>query len=206
MTSKFTSGLSMKGPAMKFLLRFVVIFGLLIAPWPGLNEAYSHYFQSLGQMVFNPAGETQRMVIFSPASGRIPGMDTRLTLENSELADASGKGLVKRTEIDTRSIGWVPTALTMALVLATPIPWMRRLTALAGGLVLIQLFIFFSLQAWVWNNSADLSLLTLSNFEQRVIDELDYALMNQLGISFTVPVLIWAIVTFRRQDQDVLAT
>ena len=77
--------------------------------------------------------------------------------------------------------------------------------ALAGGLVLIQLFIFFSLQAWVWNNSADLSLLTLSSFEQRVIDELDYALMNQLGISFTVPVVIWAIVTFRRQDQDALA-
>ncbi len=200
MTSKFT-----RGPAMRFLLWFLLIFGVLIAPWPGLNQAYSRYFQSLGQMAFNPSGESRRMVVFSPASGKIPGLDTRLTLENTELADASGQGRVERTEIDTRSIGWVPTALTVALVLATPIPWTRRLMALAGGLALIHLFIFFSLQAWVWNNSAGLSLLTLSSFEQRVVDELNYALMNQLGISFTVPVLIWTLVTFRRQDHDALA-
>jgi hypothetical protein len=190
---------------MRFLLWFLLIFGVLIAPWPGLNQAYSRYFQSLGQMAFNPSGESRRMVVFSPASGKIPGLDTRLTLENTELADASGQGRVERTEIDTRSIGWVPTALTVALVLATPIPWTRRLMALAGGLALIHLFIFFSLQAWVWNNSAGLSLLTLSSFEQRVVDELNYALMNQLGISFTVPVLIWTLVTFRRQDHDALA-
>ncbi len=195
-----------RGPALGFLLRFAVVFGLLIVPWPGLNQAYSSYFRSLGQMVFNPSSGAQRMVIFSPASGKIPGMDTRLTLENAALADSTGRGLVEHTEIDSRSIGWVPTALTMALVLATPIPWLRRLAALVGGLVLIHLFIFFTLQCWVWNNSADLSLLTLSSLEQRVISELNYALMNQLGISFTVPVLIWVLVTFRRQDQDALAT
>ena len=39
-------------------------------------------------------------------------------------------------------------------------------------------------------NSPDLSLLTLSAFEQRVVGELNYALMNQLGISFTVPVVM----------------
>ena len=191
---------------MKFLLRFLVIFGLLIVPWPGLNQAYSQYFQSLGQMVFNPAGETKRMVVFSPASGKIPGMDTRLALENAGLADASGRGPVRSTEIDARSIGWVPTALTMALVLATPIPWTRRLLALAGGVVLIHLFIFFTLQAWIWNYSPDVSLLTLSQWQQRVVGELNYALMNQLGISFTVPVVIWTLVTFRRQDQDALTT
>ena len=162
-----------RGPAMGFLLRFVAIFGLLIVPWPGWNQAYSHYFQSLGQMVFNPSGETRRMVVFAPASGKIPGMDTRLTLENAELADSTGKGLVEATELDSRSIGWVPTALTAALVLATPIPWRRRLIALAGGLVLIHLFIFFTLQSWIWNNSVDLSLLTLSSFGQRVVGELN---------------------------------
>jgi hypothetical protein len=74
-------------------------------------------------------------------------------------------------------------------------------TALAGGLVLIHLFIFFTLQAWVWNNSADVSLATLSAFWKNVADQLDYALMDQLGVSFTVPVIIWIIVTFRRRDE-----
>ena len=200
MTSKFKSG-----PAMKFLLRFVVIFGLLIAPWPGLNQAYSCYFQSLGQMVFGTSGEGPRKVTVEPSSGKREGLDTRIVLQNTALTAGDGKKLVRAEEIDSRSIGWVPTALTVALVLATPIPWTRRLTALAAGLVLIHLFIFLSLQSWIWNNSPSVSLLTLSSFWQHAVDELNYALMNQLGISFSVPVVIWTLVTFRRQDQDALA-
>ncbi len=195
-----------RGPGLGFLLRFVVIFGLLIAPWPGLNQAYSHYFQSFGQMAFNRSGALPRMVVFAPATDNAAWIDTKMTLENAALVDNTGKGPVKSAEIDSRSIGWVPTALTIALVLATPIPWRRRLLALAGGVVLIHLFIFFTLQSWIWDNSADLSLLTLSSVGQRMVGELDYALMNQLGVSFSVPVVIWILVTFRRQDQDALAT
>jgi hypothetical protein len=201
MTSKFT-----RGPALRFLLRFLVIFGLLIAPWPGLNQAYSGYFQSLGQMVFGSSGESPRKVTVEPSSGERVGLDTRIILQNTAFAASDGKKLLRAEEIDSRSIGWVPTALTVALVLATPIPWTRRLTALAGGLVLIHLFIFLSLQSWIWNNSPSVSLLTLSSFWQQAVDELNYALMNQLGISFTVPVVIWTLVTFRRQDQNALAT
>ena len=100
----------------------------------------------------------------------------------------------------------MPTALTAALVLATPISWRRRLIALAGGLVLIHLFILVSLQSWIWNNSTGVSLLALSSFWQQAADDLNYTLMNQLGVSFSVPVIIWVLVTFRRQDQDALAT
>jgi hypothetical protein len=141
-----------------------------------------------------------RMVVFQPSPDKDSVRDTQLTLENAKLADSTGKGPVRRTELDSRSIGWVPTALTMALVLATPVSWPRRLTALAGGLVLIHLFIFFSLQCWIWDKSAEMSLLTLSNLGQRVMDEMNYALMNQLGASFSIPVMIWILVTFRRQD------
>jgi len=191
---------------MGFLLRFVVIFGLLIAPWPGWNVAYSHYFQALGQMAFNSSGEGPRKVIFQPASGEHPGLDTRVTLENTALLENGDKRGVHAEEIDARSIGWVPTALTTALVLATPIPWPRRLAALAGGLVLIHLFIFLTMQSWVWNNSPGVALTTLSSFWQQAADALSYALLSQIGASFSVPVVIWILVTFRRQDQDALAT
>jgi hypothetical protein len=183
-----------------FALRFIVIFGLLIAPWPGLNQAYSRYFQSFGQWSFDATGDSGRKVIFAPASGEVPELDTRVTLENTALASSSGQVEGRRTGLNTRSIGWVPTALTIALVLATPIPWGRRLGALAAGLVLIHLFIYVSLLSWVWNESTELSLLSLSNFWKQALDELNYELMNQLGISFSVPVVIWVIVAFRRTD------
>ncbi len=112
--------------------------------------------------------------------GQTGGLDTLIILQNTTLTAPDGEDAARR-EIDSRSIGWVPTALTIALVLATPIPWTRRLLALAGGLVLIHLFIFFTLQSWIWNKSTDVSLMALSGFWQRAADSLNYALMNQLG-------------------------
>jgi hypothetical protein len=190
---------------MWFLLRAVLIFAFFIAPWPGLNQAYSRYLQSVGNIAFSFSLDSRRKVVFQPATGEHPGLDTRIILENTALLAGDPKHAIHATEFNSRSIGWVPTALTAALVLATPIPWRRRLGALAGGLVLIQLFILFSLQSWIWAKSSIISLMALSDFWQRAADELNYALMVQLGVSFTVPVIIWVLVTFRRQDQDALA-
>ena len=190
-----------RDPIIGFVFRFVFIFGLLIAPWPGWNEWYSHYFQQVSKVALN-LGEGKRVVILesNPTDSAANGLDTRMTLCNRELLDASGKGPLKRTGLNTRSIGWVPTALTMALVIATPIPWRRRARSLLGGLVLVQAFILLTLLSWIWDNSSDLSLLTLSPFWKTAVDDLNYALLIQLGASFSVPVMIWVVVTFRRQD------
>jgi hypothetical protein len=102
--------------------------------------------------------------------------------------------------LDTRSIGWDPTALTIALILATPVPWRRRGWALLWGLVLVNLFILFSLQSWIWNASPNISLTTLSPFWKEMADDLEYTLITQMGVSFSMPVLIWIVVTFRLED------
>jgi hypothetical protein len=191
----------LRDPVIGFVSRFVLIFGLLIAPWPGWNGLYGQYFREFGQMVFD-RDEGKCMVHFVPNEGQagLASLDTEMTLANRDLIDDQGKGLVKRSELDTRSIGWVPTALTMGLILATPIPWGRRILALLGGLILIHGFIIFSLQSCIWSNSPELSLMTLPPFWKEVADELDYTLMNQLGASFSVPVLIWILVAFCRKD------
>ncbi len=185
----------------RFALRFALIFGLLILPWPGWNDRYGGYFRGLGEAVFT-CDDGKRAVIFTPYQGAAtePGLDTQITLANRDLLDSTGKGLTKKTELNTRSIGWVPTALTIALITATPIPWRRRIWALAGGTVLVHGFILFSLQSWIWNNSPELSLLQLSGFWKSVADDLDYTLINQIGASFAVPVLIWIVVTFTSHD------
>jgi hypothetical protein len=47
--------------------------------------------------------------------------------------------------------------------------------------------------------------MTLTPFWQAVIDNLDYTLLTQMGASFSVPVLIWILVTFRGEDGRVFA-
>jgi hypothetical protein len=190
-----------RDPVTGFLLRFVLVFGLLIFPWPGWNEIYGQYFRQLGQAAFS-RDDGKRIVLFFKNDGPTysSGLDTKITLGNRDLIDVTGKGTVKTTGINTRSIGWVPTALTVALIAATPISLRRRFCALPGGLAFVHAFILFSLQAWIWNNSPDVALLQLSAFSKEIADDLDYTLINQLGASFSVPVLIWILVTFRSQD------
>jgi hypothetical protein len=184
-----------------FLIRFVLFFGLLILPWPGWNELYGQGFRAIGNAIFARDGE--KCVLYLAAHRQTQGfsaLDTRITIGNRELVDSAGKGPATMLGIDTRSIGWIPTALTITLIVATPIPWQRRLWALVLGFILIQGFIAFSIWVYIWNESTNVSLVTLSPFWKQIADGLQYTLVTQMGISFTVPVLVWISVTFQRGD------
>ena len=185
----------------RFVGRFGLIFLFLILPWPGLNQAYDHYFRALGQLAFS-RNDDQRLVRFSdpPPQPAPSGLTTRMTLGNRDLMGANGQGRGEVVDLDTRSIGWMPTALTVTLILATPIGWRRKAWALVWGLLLVHLFILFSLQTWIWNEEPALSLLPLSPLAKQIIDDTQYQLVTQLGASFSVPVLIWLLVSFRRED------
>lgn len=184
-----------------FLLRFAVIYGLLIAPWPGWNSVYSEGFRYVGNALFG--SHEGNCLLYFEAHQQTQGfdsLDTRIVVANRSLADATGKGPAQLLGIDPRSIGWTPTALTIAMIIATPLPWRRRTWALTGGLMLIHLFIVFSVWVYIWDGSAEISLVTLSPFWKQVADELQYTLVTQLGVSFSVPLFIWILVTFSRKD------
>ena len=180
---------------------FIVIFGLLVFPWPGWNEIYGGYFRALGQAAFTRE-DGQRIVRFHPTHMQhgFSSLETEMALGNRALADSTGKGPGEVVTLDTRSIGWLPTALTIALILATPVPLRQRAWALLWGLLLIHAFILFSLQVWIWDYSSSVSLFKLSPFWQTFMDDLQYTLLQQLGASFSVPILIWILVTIRRED------
>ena len=182
-------------------VRFIVIFGVLVIPWTGWNAIYSSYFRALGTVAFSRQ-DAQRVVLFDQDQMMhgFSSLDTRMTLGNRALADSSGKGKARKITLDTRSIGWMPTALTIALILATPVPWRQRAWALLWGLLLVHAFILFSLQVWIWDKSANLSLMSPPPFLQTILDEMEYTLLTQLGCSFSVPILIWILVTFRREN------
>jgi len=184
-----------------FALRFAVVFGLLIAPWPGWNDWYASCFRTLGNTAFarnNPAC----LLYFTAArqTHDFAALDTQIVIGNRSLADPDGRGPVTRQGLDSRSIGWIPTALTLALILASPISWKRRFLASLYGLILVHAFILFSLAVLIWNESTTVSLITLPPFWKTVADGLEYTLIVQMGASFSVPVLIWILVVFGRAD------
>ena len=184
-----------------FELRFILLCGILLFPWPGWNQLYGQYFCAVASVAF-PRVQDNRLVIFTPHTQTqgFSSLDTQIMLGNLAFMDRAGHGPAKLLGFDSRSEAWVPTALTMALILSTPIPWRRRVGALFFGLILIHCFILFCIQTWIWDESSELSLWAINPFWQTVLDSLVYNLITQIGISFFVPVLIWVFLCFRPTD------
>jgi hypothetical protein len=183
---------------LRFLCWFALLYGLLILPWPGWNSVYGGYFRALGRSLFAEEGG-RRMVRFEAAPGR-PAIDTSITIANRDRVDAAGLVPARILWLDARSVGWVPTALITALTVASPVPWKRRCWALGWGLLLVHIFIMFSVGCYIWNESAALGLVNFTPFEKTVAAGLEETLVTQLGASFVVPALIWLVVTFRMID------
>ena len=183
-----------------FLWRFALVYGLLIFPWPAFNKAYGGYFRALGQATFSRSGGPRYLQFEAVPEELHHRLDTRIAIANRDQADRAGNVPLHYLELDTRGVGWVPTALLLALILATPVSWPRRAAALIWGLIAVHGFILFSIASTIWNNSTELSLLTLTPFWKSVVEGLDETLVTQMGASFVVPVFIWILVTIRKQD------
>ena len=126
-----------------FLIRFVVVFGLLIFPSPAWNELYGKGFRAVGNAVF--ARDDEKCVLYFEGHRQTQGfsaVDTRINIGNRHLVDNNGKGPAAFLVLNTRSVGWLPTALTVALIVATPVPWWRRCWALWGVLLINALSYF----------------------------------------------------------------
>jgi len=190
-----------------FLGRFILVYALLIVPWPGLTAAYGAYFRALGRTVFaHESGRRDVTVEANPDHARFD-LDTLFNLANRDQVDASGNVPVRRLGLDSRGVGWVPTALIIALALATPGSGRRRLGIFAACLLCIHCYILFSVAVYIWNNTdaaSGLDLVTLNPFWKQVMNGLEETLITQMGPAFVLPVVLWALIAFRRQDYAAL--
>jgi hypothetical protein len=100
-------------------------------------------------------------------------------------------------------MAYLPTALLIALVLATGIGWRRRLWALAWGLLWVHVFIAFLMGVMIvvviWANP-ELDLFQASQSWQKAVWLLNECFGNRVGTPLIMAVLIWMVVTFRRED------
>jgi len=142
-------------------------------------------FRAVGNAVF--ARDNEKCVLYFEGHRQTQGLsavDTRIIIGNRHLVDNNGKGPAAFLMLNSRSVGWLPTALTVALIVATPVPWRRRCWALLWGVLLINAFVLFSVAVYIWNESTTVSLLTLSPFWKEIADALEYTLVTQMGSVF----------------------
>jgi hypothetical protein len=185
-----------------FCVRFILIYGLLIAPWPGLEGAYAKFFRAGGGFLFESFGSKGK-VIFEPYSQKDVA-DTTLTLVNRKQIGPDGQAPAWWTHISSRYSGYLDAVFVVSLILATPIPWSRKSRALFLGVILIHLFIILKLATailYAYNNNQYLGVIKLNSLWASLLDHTYQGfLRNNLESGLVAAVLIWILVTFRRED------
>jgi hypothetical protein len=179
------------------------LFAAFLMPWPGLDAPYGACVRAVGNAVFGRR-VSQLGLSFTaiPREARRP-LDTRITLVNLRETLPDGRLRSGLLDLDTRGVGWVPTAFLAALVLATPIPWGRRLRALLCGECLMQGFVALSIAVHILKYSevaGGVGVIAIGEPWRSVVDGLDETLVVQMGAGFLAAACIWVVSTMRRSD------
>jgi len=174
-----------------------VIFIVLMLPWPGL--AYMPFFRTVGTWCFS-RDEGQREVTFLESPDKSATF-ARIEIANRARLKPDGSGLVRNVDFDVRGFGWKPIALLMALVLASPLPWGRRLVALCWGLFWVQLVMMGLFAFVIWNESSEIGLVTMSPFWKNLASQWQHHFIAHFSLA--APVVVWLLVAFRTGDLSI---
>jgi len=179
----------------RFLSVFLSVFLLLALPWPGMYAAYRALFRSLSGAFLCASTEHCEVTVENLRDPGHAAADTRLVIVNPQLMTPAGSGPVRNLDFNSVRLGWYPTALFVALVLATPASFRRRFWTIVAGLVAVHGYALAVLAFSVWNESAAVSLVSRPTGWQPVSDRLQQALLNQLSLA--VPVIAWVAMSLR---------
>lgn len=179
-----------------FVFRLVLFYGVLVAPWPGLQQAYSTVYRRACNAIFGSFG-SGGVVRFGPSAKGRPGTHAEITVRNVRSAT------VGTTSHSIRFTGYLPAAEVLALILPTPIPWSRRWKALVWGMILVNGFVL--LRVWItllywFSRDQPWALYHPSPFWSKFIGGLFEFASVSPACSFVVPALIWILVSLRRED------
>ncbi|MFQ5416170.1 MAG: hypothetical protein ACE5FL_03870 [Myxococcota bacterium] len=129
---------------VRFLLRFAVIYALLLAPWPGRDDAYGDFYRDAMRELLG-VRDPGRSVRFRKLDSRETAADPIWKADTGiviRIQPQGGAAPVLYPQVRSSFYtGYAPTALLLALILATPMTRSRRAVALVIGAVLVHAFV-----------------------------------------------------------------
>ena len=177
---------------------FVLLFGLLTVPWPGVQACYSTAYRAVANALFGSFG-SEGIVRFEPRPSDRKWADTSVMMARR----GSSEGIA--IPHSPRLRGYLPTAELIALILATPVPWSRRWRALMWGLLWVHGYILLKLVIALlhaYDGTDPWCLYALGPFWSKVLYGTYEVLVRSGTTPFLVPIFLWLAVTFRRSDWE----
>jgi hypothetical protein len=192
-------------PVAAFFVKVVVIYALLMVPWPGVQQGFASLFCYAGNSafcIFGSAGRTRFRVLDPPPANK-NAVDWEIKLENLR----TRAGGTFDQDRSTRKMGYLPAAFAASLVLATPIPWRRRLAAIVWAMALMIAFVGLQLTLSLvdaFSKPDVFNQFELGLWAKRLLGVLLLVVVKSPVTAYIAPVFVWILVTFRRTDWAIL--
>lgn len=186
-------------PVLKFLIMFILAFGLLIAPWPGLGNAFAKFFVNQVEWISGILGPNA-FIQFSEGQGHL---DTQINIANAQQLAADKTVEAAYFTVGSRQTAYLPFVLFIALIIATPISLKRKLLAFPLGVLLVYLFVAFKiivLFLYNYNLQEWIGLFQFEGFTERLVNFSYSTIANPLPPTILMIFLIWIMVCFRKDD------
>lgn len=182
-----------------FLLKALIIYGLLSAPITFYDATYGQFFRKVAEVFFSKFRENG-FVKFK--EWKEPAI-THVNIGSYALVRPDGTSKTVTNDINTRYLGYIPTILLIALVISSPVSWKRRLIALAAGLILVTLLVIFKQWIsllWLCDQYPWLQLTNFSDTGRKLLNfTYRFISVSSSSVLYFV-VAIWLLVTFRVED------
>lgn len=183
-------------------LLYVVVLALPMLPF---DAGYAVAFRGAANTVFGGLFD-EATVTFSEKEVD-PTLPVRV--RDTRIVLVADDGRTAAAAISTRNKAFLPTAVALALVLATPVTWRRRGLALVLAALAVQLFV--AVRVWIHllaltAPGGTLPLASMDGSPIEIIRALHSVLYRASWGSFVPPLLIWAAVTLRPGDGAAFAT
>jgi hypothetical protein len=128
---------------------FIVLYTMLLLPQININRLYAEYFCSVGNFLFEdfPRGGFVNLKTQTDKGGN----DISLFLSRADWMEGTKiKGVTANKDSDR--IGYLITAFFIALTLATPVSWKRKLLALFLGFIITTAFVMLKMYIIILNS------------------------------------------------------
>lgn len=208
---------------IRFVLLAIAIYSPLAFParlWPAWEQTYASVFRLGGSAFFSqfwvwPEASVRFLDLRSESlvadinnvmPGELPDgfrpprrttdKDTLLLLMNRNTP-----GPIGMLRTGSHMMGYVPTSVLIALILATPFRWSRRGWALLWGMILVHAFIAVRLSAMLIHSGFGApgkayALFKPGLFWQGTLARIDEVLADNPTFAYVAPVCLWMLILF----------
>lgn len=175
----------MRSAGAKFLLRFCLVYGVLVVPWPFVQAMYARGFVTIANATY-PAFFRGGSVEFERLEEPRGSYDLSLQLRNAR----TGAG--KRALVSSRQPAFYQLILLVALVVATPFS-RRQWLVLILGLGALHVIIFTQFLVMLVSGFArpELGLVELSQAAQQALGALYRIVLRDIVAMLMVPIFVW---------------